>query len=239
MAFAESEEYDDSYEKHGRKILSPLANIMGAPMSFILITVIAGLLMGLVGCQGGIRESVVLTTSAKPSIPIPQDVRRIAVVYPTPSSPDMAEAYNRLESETFRLKAHRPGLKIVDRLHLPVVVREHRLQLAGSVADDSAVRIGRVLGVDTVLLYRIDGPSNRDRMWARSSRDLPPVTVTSKLIRVESAEVLYHDVVVVHMADLSSWEWWLNERVDYRRLSREALERGIMQTVSELARAFE
>lgn len=150
----------------------------------------------------------------------------------------MAEAYNRLEGATFQLKAHRPDLKIVDRFHLPVVLEEHRFQYAGAVADDSAIRIGRVLGVDSVLIYRIDGPSNRDRMWARSHRDLPPVTVTSKVIRVESAEVLYHRVVVAWIEDSPSW-WSLTDRFDYQRLSREAVERGIMQTVSELGQALE
>ena len=151
----------------------------------------------------------------------------------------MADAYNRLEGATFQLKVHRPDLKIVDRFHLPIVLEEHRFQLAAAVADDSAIRIGRVLGVDSVLIYRIDGPSNRDRMWARSHLDLPPVTVTSKVIRVESAEVLYHRVVVARIEDSTSWRWSPTDSLDYQRLSREAIARGIMQTVSELGRALE
>lgn len=178
-------------------------------------------------------------SSLMPPLQIPRDVQRIAVLYPKSASPDIADAYNRLEGATFRLKVHRPNLKIVDRFHLPVVLEEHRFQLAGAVADDSAIRIGRVLGADTVLIYRIDGPSNRDRMWARSHRDLPPVTVTSKVIRVESAEVLYHGVVVARIDDSPSWGWSFTDSMDYQRLSREAIERGIMQTVSELGRAFE
>jgi hypothetical protein len=200
---------------------------------------VAGLLIAIIGCQTTpppVSSPLVLPT---PSIQIPRDVQRIAVFYPLSSNPEMADAYNRLEGATFQLKAHRPSLKIVDRFHLPALLNEHRFQLTGAVADESAVRIGRILGVDTVLIYRIDGPSYRDRLWARSHHDLPPVTVTSKVIRVESAEVLYHRVVVAHIEDAPSWGWSVSDSLDYQRLSREAMERGIAQTVLELGRAFE
>lgn len=199
----------------------------------------SGLLLIVAGCQTGMPAGSSTGASFLPSFPIPRDVQRIAVLYPKSVSPDMADAYNRLEGATFQLKLHRPELKIVDRFHLPTVLEEHRLQLAGAVAEDSAVRIGRLLGVDSVLIYRIDGPSNRDRMWARTHRDLPPVTVTSKVIKVESAEVLYHRIVVARIGEPSSWGWSLTDRMDYQQLSRDAIERGIMQTVAELARAFE
>jgi hypothetical protein len=212
---------------------------MGLPMPPMWVSLIAGLVVIVAGCQAETQVASLTGSSVMPPLLIPRDVQRIAVLYPKSASPDMADAYNRLEGATFQLKAHRPALKIVDRFHLPIVLEEHRLQLTGAVADDSAIRIGRVLGVDSVLIYRIDGPSNRDRMWARSSRDLPPVTVTSKVIRVESAEVLYHRVVVARIEDIPSWGWSLTDNVDYQRLSRDAIERGIMQTVSELGRALE
>lgn len=208
-------------------------------MPLIGLSLIAGLLMIIAGCQAGTPAASVPGASLMSPPLIPRDVQRIAVLYPKSASPEMADAYNRLEGATFQLKVHRPDLKIVDRFHLPIVLEEHRFQLAAAVADDSAIRIGRVLGVDSVLIYRIDGPSNRDRMWARSHRDLPPVTVTSKVIRVESAEVLYHRVVVARIEDSTSWGWSPTDSMDYQRLSREAIERGIMQTVSELGRAFE
>lgn len=205
----------------------------------LLVSLVAGLLMSIAGCQAGIPSVSLPNAPVTPPLLIPRDVHRIAVLYPKSASPDRADAYNRLEGATFQLKVHRPDLKIVDRFHLPIVLEEHRFQLAGAVADDSAIRIGRVLGVDTVLIYRIDGPSNRDRMWARSPRDLSPVTVTSKVIRVESAEVLYYRVVVARIEDSPSWGWSLMDSMDYQRLSREAIERGILQTVSELGRALE
>lgn len=208
-------------------------------MPFILISLFIGLLVS-VGCQSEpLSTSSLHGPSLMPLLQIPRDVQRIAVLYPKPVSPDLADAYNRLEGATFQLKMRRPELRIVDRSHLPEVFQEHRFQLAGSVADGSAIRIGRVLGVDSVLIYRIDGPSFRDRMWAQSPRDLPSVTVTSKLIRVESAEVLYHGIVVARIEDTDSWGWSLVDNVDFHRLSREALDRGIAQAVLELRQVFE
>lgn len=208
-------------------------------MSVIRASLIAGVLISLAGCHTGPPSPAPLTHSPMPSILIPRDVQRIAVLYPKSSSPEVAEGYNRLEGATFQLKVHRPNLKIVDRFNLPIVQGEHRFQLTGAVADDSAIHIGRLLGVDSVLIYRIDGPSNRDRLWARRGSDLPPITVTSKLIRVESAEVLYHHVVVARIKDSPEWGWSLTDGLDYQRVSREAIERGIMQTVTELGRALE
>lgn len=199
----------------------------------------AGLIIGLAGCQSRLPAQPSLPAIPPAAILIPHDVQRIAVVYPKSSRPEVNEAYNRLEGATFRLKLYRPALKIVDRFDLPHVLDEHRLQLAGSVADDSAIRIGRLLGVDSVLIYRIDVPTMRDRLWARQQSDLTPVTVTSKLIRVESAEVVYHNVVTAHLDDQPRGGWSLADSTDYQRLSRDAMERGIVRTVLELGRALE
>jgi hypothetical protein len=202
-------------------------------------SLVLGVLIGTAGCH---VEAPAFRLSPAPAplfIPIPRDVQRIAVFYPKAASPDLADAYNRLESETFRLKTRRPELTIVDRGHLPLLRSEQRLQLTQGGADDSVVRVGRLLGVDSVLIYRIDGPSHRDRMWARRGRDVPPITVTSKLIRVESAEVLYHRVVIARLGEEDTSGWGLADNLDYQRLSRDAMERGILQTVEELGRALE
>jgi hypothetical protein len=203
------------------------------------IVVSAVLLLGMTGCQGPLATLPPLPALPSAPILIPRDVQRIAVLYPKSSRPELTEAYNRLEGATFRLKFYRPALKFVDRFDLPRVLDEHRFQLAGGVADDSAVRIGRLLGVDSVLIYRIDVPSLRDRIWARQYSDLPPVTVTSKLIRVESAEILYHNVVTARVEDAPGWGWTLADSPDFQRLSRDAMDRGIVQTLLDLGRALE
>jgi hypothetical protein len=91
----------------------------------------------------------------------------------------------------------------------------------------------------SVLIYLIEGPTLRDRLFARRHRDLPPVTVTSKIIRVESGEVVYHNVVTARVDETEGSGWSLSDHVDYQGWSREALDRGVMQTVHDLRRAFE
>jgi hypothetical protein len=73
---------------------------------------------------------------------------------------------------------------------MQAIVSEQRFQIGGLVSEDSAVRIGQILRVDNVLIYRIDGPTLRDRFLARQHRDLPPITITSKIIRVENGDRL-------------------------------------------------
>lgn len=177
--------------------------------------------------------------SSLPIFGIPRDVQRLAVLYPRGSNSEWSGAYSRLEGAAFQLKAHRPTLRIVDRSYMPTVFTEQRFQVGGLVSDESAVRIGQMLGVDSVLVYRIDGPTLRDRFLARQQRDLPPITVASKIIRVESAEVVYHNVVTARAEEADGSRWSLSDNVDYQRWSREALDRGIMQTVADLQRAFQ
>ena len=180
--------------------------------------------------------------SSLPVLTIPSDVQRLAVLYPRGVNPEWSSAYSQLEGAAFQLKAHRPTLRIIDRSHMGTVFSEQRFQSGGLVSDESAVRIGQMLGVDSVLIYRIDGPTLRDRLWARQYQDLPPITVTTKIIRVESAEVVYHDVVTARVrvgpADGSGWSL-SDSSVDYQRWSREALDRGVKQAVVDLRRAFQ
>lgn len=177
--------------------------------------------------------------SALPVLPIPAAVQRMVVLYPRGGNPEWSSAYSRLEGAAFQLKTFRPNLRIIDRSHMLAIVSEQRFQVGGLVSDESAVRIGQMLGVDSVLIYRIDGPTLRDRLWARQHRDLPPVTVTSKIIRVESGEVVYHNVVTAPVDETEASGWALSDHVDYQRWSREAVDRGVMQTVFDLRRAFE
>jgi hypothetical protein len=208
-------------------------------MPVIRVMFVLGLLIGLAGCRTDMSAPTASSHPLTQATLVPHDVHRIAVLYPQSTNVEWTQAYHRLEGETFSLKVHRPELMIIDRVNLPILLGEHRLQLTGAVADDSAIHIGRLLGVDSVLIYRIEGPSLRDRLWARRASDLPPVSVTSKLIRVESAEVLYHRVIIAPIEKLSAWTESMAESQDYQRLSRDALDRGIMQTVVELGRAFD
>ena len=197
--------------------------------------------LSLAGCQNSSlpAPSPLVIRTIGQSLTIPVDVQRIAIFYPRSSNSDFLEAYQRLEGATFQLKILRPTLKVVDRFHLLAVITEQRLQNAGAVADDSAVRVGHLLGVDSVLLYSIDGPTLRDRLFAHVPSHVRPITVTTKIIRVESAEIVYFNVVTARMDDGERWDWSPSDNWDYQELSRAALERGIIQTVSDLQRAFE
>jgi hypothetical protein len=193
------------------------------------------------GCANPTRETTPTfdLRSMPPVSSIPADVQQMAVLYPRGETSDWSSAYGRLEGAAFQLKTFRPNLRIIDRSHMQAIVSEQRFQAGGLVSEDSAVRIGQMLGVDSVLIYRIDGPTLRDRFFARGHHDLPPVTITSKIIRVESGEVVYHNVVTARVDEAEESGWSLSDNVDYQRWSREALDRGIMQTVYDLHRAFD
>lgn len=208
---------------------------MFAAGAFIMLAI------AMVGCRN-VNPSVpqtVTVSNSWPALTVPADVQRIAVFYPQSSNRDFSEAYHRLEGAVFQLKVYRSKLKVVDRFNLPTVITELRFQHGGAVTDDSALRMGHMLGVDSVLLYSIDGPTLRDRFMARRLSQVRPITITTKIIRVESAEVVYHDVVIAKMEDKGYEDRWLFDNMDYQQLSREALERTIKQTVVDLQRAFQ
>jgi hypothetical protein len=192
-----------------------------------------------VSCANPAMQTTTKFRSMSPVSAIPADVQRMAVLYPHGGTPDWSNAYDRLEGAAFQLKAFRPNLRIIDRSHIQAVISELRFQVGGLVSEGSAVRIGQMLGIDSILIYQIVGPTLRDRFFAREHLDLPPVTITSKIIRVESGEIIYHNVVTARLEETEESGWSLSDTVDYHRWSREALDRGIMQTVYDLCRAFD
>ncbi len=139
-------------------------------------------------------------------VPVPQHVRRLAVWYPRTWEQDVSYGYSRLEQAAFQLKRQRSNIKIVERRNLEQLTDEQRLQLSGRVGDDSVVRVGRWLGADSIVLFRIDGPTWRERLLARMHGKMPPFIVSSKIISLESGEVLYHDVVTAAPVPASG-EW--------------------------------
>jgi len=205
----------------------------------------AGAFMVLAVAMGGCRSvpppisQTVTVSSSWPALTVPTDIHRIAVFYPHSPTRDYSEAYHRLEGAVFQLKASRSALTIVDRVNLPTVMSELRFQHGGAVTEDSVMRIGHLLGVDSVLLYAIEGPTLTDRVTARRLSQVRPVTITTKIIRVESGEEVYLDVVSAQMHDHGYGDRWFYYSMDYELLSREALERSIKQTILDLQRAFQ
>ena len=66
-----------------------------------------------------------------PVVPIPVDVRRMAVLYPRGETPERSSAYGRLEGAAFLLKTFRPTLKISDRFTFRPSFRSSVIRSAG------------------------------------------------------------------------------------------------------------
>jgi len=200
------------------------------------------LLWSLTGCQSATPHlasipKVLKTVPA--SLQVPVDIERLAILYPKTYNRELLNAYARLQGASFQLKELRPSLRIVERFDLPTILDEHRFQSAGTVSDESAIRLGRVLGVDSVLIYRIEGPSSRDLLFARYSGAIPPYLVSSKIIKVESAEVVFHNVVTSAVEGSESSPAPFSAGHRWGPLARAALDRGVEQTIADLWNAFQ
>ena len=182
------------------------------------------------GCQSltsPISTDTVTKTVAA-SIQIPANIERLAVVYPRTMNSEMTHAYSWLEGATFQLKQVRPSLRIVDRLQQTFILDEQRLQARSPVAEETAVHIGGLIGVDSILLFHIASPTTRDRMFAALYGLQPEVAITSKIIRVETGEVVFHNVVTIRVDKAEA----------VALLVRAALDQALAQTVADLRHAF-
>lgn len=170
--------------------------------------------------------------------PVPDHVRRLAVWYPGTVEQDLAHGYRRLEQGAFQLTRQRAGVTIIERRDLHVLTGEQQLQLSGRVEDHSAVRLGRWLGADSVVLFRIDGPTWRERMLARFYGRMPPFVVSSKIVKVETGEVVYHDIVTASAAPPSGQ--WSDYGSDYelQPLLRSTLDQAVAVAIGHLAQSF-
>jgi hypothetical protein len=159
-----------------------------------------GLLCSLVlmpACQTIAPMPAPALSSVPPSLSIPKDVERLAVMHVRTPDHDILTAYTQLHGAAFQLKERRPSLTIVERLDLDAIMDEQRLHMNGMVSDDTAVHVGRILGADAVLLYYIEGPTSRDKVLARLDAELPPFVLSSKLIKVQTGEIVYFNVVTI------------------------------------------
>jgi hypothetical protein len=169
---------------------------------------------------------------------VPQVVRRLAVWYPPASDQEMLYGYSRLEHATFQLKTLRPWIKIVERRDLSQLTDEQRWQLSGRVGDDSAVRIGSWLGADSMVLFRIEGPTIRERMLARFYGRMPPFVISSKIISVESGEVLYHDIVTaMPVPQAGEWDDYASD-YELQPALHAALDHALSGAIAHLTQSF-
>lgn len=169
---------------------------------------------------------------------VPQSVHHVAVFYPAAQERDMAYGYARLEQAVLQLKRQRPWVRVLDRRYLATVTAEQRLQTSGRFSDDGAVHIGRLLGADSIVVFHIDGPGWRDRLLARMHGSMPPLVVSSKVVRVETGEVLYHDMVVGALSPgVQGWEAFATD-FEVQPLIRASLEDTVSEAIVRLNEAF-
>jgi hypothetical protein len=171
-------------------------------------------------------------------VTVPQHVRRLAVWYPKTWEQEVSYGYSRLEQAAFQLKRQRSDIKIVERRSVAQLTDEQRFQLSGRVGDDTVVPLGRWLGADSMVLFRIDGPTWRERLLARMHGKMPPFVVSSKIISLESGEVLYHDVVSAAPVPASGeWSDYGSDH-DLRPAMQAALDQALSTVIVHLHRSF-
>lgn len=201
-----------------------------------LIAIGVLLLPVLFGCQNANRplQDTKISTTVPPGIQIPTSVQRLAILYPKSADHELMSAYIQLEGATFKLKTKRPSLKIVDRSDRDTILNEQVLQSSGAINDATATHVGQILGADSVLLFQINVPNLRGRTMSRMTGELPPVVLSSKIIAVETGEILYHNVVTVPIEKVDQEATFFSINPNLQT----ALTRGEVRTVEDLEEAF-
>ena len=194
----------------------------------------------LTACRSTPRANVheALDHSAADLARVPSHVARIAVWYPRTGDRDVAYGYMKLEHATFHIKQQRPWIRIVERRALETVIDEQRLQVSGRMADESAISIGQWLGVDSLVLFQIQRPTWRDRVWARWSEQMASVVITSKIISVETGEVLYHDIVrILPVSPRGTWDRYGTD-AELQPVMRASLDQAVSLAIAHLNHSF-
>ncbi|WP_447973661.1 hypothetical protein [Nitrospira sp. Kam-Ns4a] len=122
---------------------------------------------------------------------------RVAILVPYTTDRMLATAYAKLESRTANLFQTVLGSQVAERTDLPSVQAEQHWQYAQPAAEDSLVSLGRLVGADALVLYRIVTPDLAERMFAESGAALSPVSVLAKVVGVETGLVLWTYEVTV------------------------------------------
>ncbi len=109
----------------------------------------------------------------------------------------LGNAYARLDAQTDQLFQLALGSHIVERSELSTVQAEQHWQYVQPAEEATTARLGRLLGADALILYRITIPAVRERMFALEGEPLSPVTIFGKIVRVETGEEIWSHVVTV------------------------------------------
>ncbi len=80
----------------------------------------------------------------------------------------------------------RHGFKVVERAQLESILKEHNISVSGYLAPETTREIGRILGVDLLLIGEVSSytPARTDTINAK-------VAIIAKLVDVETAEIVW------------------------------------------------
>ena len=148
---------------------------------------------------------------------------RAAVLIPPTTDPALAYAYARLETMTSHLLRDTLGSLVVERGELTSVREEQRWQYTEPAAESTTAKLGRLSGADTLIMYRILGPTLRERLFA-SEGTVAPVTIIGKVVRVETGEVVWNHLVSV---DVNPLDRWRGAGIGFDPGMRQALDHGV------------
>ena len=109
--------------------------------------------------------------------------------FPAPSSELQEKLIARISGS--------PGLQIVEREQINKLLEEQKLQITGAVDDKSAVQMGKIMGVQAVLMGSIN-------QYGRHWFTMPYVTtlITFRLVDVETGNILVSREVVANNVNM-------------------------------------
>jgi hypothetical protein len=138
-------------------------------------------------------------------------------VFPVLMPPDISRSVKRIAilplSDTFgtnvpaqldyavaAIRALRPELVFVDRESLDKVTDELKLQYSGRFDDETTKRVGRMVGADTLLIYRILRLIRPRASLVRSDGGAVTGGIDIQLIQVETGTSLFRQTVTANTA---------------------------------------
>lgn len=93
------------------------------------------------------------------------------------------------------IRAHRPEIVFVERESLDKVTEELKLQYSGRVDDETSKRVGKMVGADTLLLYRILPFDKARASLVQSDGGTVSGGIEVNLIQVETGASLFRQTV--------------------------------------------
>lgn len=174
--------------------------------------------------KGGFRVSVIPVFMPPPIAPLPQ---RLAIVPVTGPVDDEVASWLDLTLNFLRTR-HRE-LVLVEREDLQTVLHEVGIQYAGPVDDDTTIRVGRLVGADSLLTYRLVLPEDSRSMSA---------SFELRLFKVESGTTVFRQMASATQTSSETaaarWQLYKSEPLARRRALEEAAAYGL----AALAAAF-